>query len=256
MEIEHLLFSDGPQRVAPFSHAVRAGEYIFITGQMPTLKHDNTKLVEGGIEEQTNQVMNNLIDVLKDDPRLPFYCEATPLSQTFGVEEYVGTPNLTNASMMSELTDFNSSNVGTHFLHPNLPSVLFSYPEQCFLLAEASYNGLISGNATEYYHNGIEAHMLQLGVSDELIQNHLSQIEPISLENIHLQKWITFVYTNGYEAFAEKRRTGYPVFDTNDEVQEFPKRFVYPNSEYDLNTTNVTSVGTISANSPLWWNNY
>ena len=64
MEIEHLIFNQGPQRVAPFSHAVRAGEYLFITGQMPTLKHDNTKLIEGGIEEQTHQVMNNLIDVL------------------------------------------------------------------------------------------------------------------------------------------------------------------------------------------------
>ena len=64
MGIEHLIFSEGPQRVAPFSHAVRAGEYLFITGQMPTLKHDNTKLVKGGIEEQTLQVMNNLIDVL------------------------------------------------------------------------------------------------------------------------------------------------------------------------------------------------
>ena len=49
MEIEHLIFSEGPQRVAPFSHAVRAGEYLFITGQMPTLKHDNTKLVEGAV---------------------------------------------------------------------------------------------------------------------------------------------------------------------------------------------------------------
>ena len=64
MEIEHLVFSEGPQRVAPFSHAVRAGEYIFITGQMPTLKNDNTKLVEGGIEEQAHQGMKNLIDVL------------------------------------------------------------------------------------------------------------------------------------------------------------------------------------------------
>ena len=64
MELEHLIFSQGHQRVAPFSHAVRAGEYLFITGQMPTLKHDNTKLVEGGIEEQTRQVMNNLVDVL------------------------------------------------------------------------------------------------------------------------------------------------------------------------------------------------
>lgn len=64
MEIEHLIFSDGPQRVAPFSHAVKAGEYLFITGQMPTLKNDNTKLISSDIEEQTHQVMRNLLDVL------------------------------------------------------------------------------------------------------------------------------------------------------------------------------------------------
>ena len=64
MDVEHLNFSSGPQKVAPFSHAVRAGEYLFITGQMPTLKNDNTKIVEGGIEAQTHQVMKNLIEVL------------------------------------------------------------------------------------------------------------------------------------------------------------------------------------------------
>ena len=64
MDIEHLSFSSAPQKVAPFSHAVRAGDYLFITGQMPTLKNDNTKLVDGGIEVQTHQVMKNLVDVL------------------------------------------------------------------------------------------------------------------------------------------------------------------------------------------------
>ena len=64
MDIEHLSFSSAPQKVAPLSHAVRAGDYLFITGQMPTLKNDNTKLVDGGIEAQTHQVMKNLIDVL------------------------------------------------------------------------------------------------------------------------------------------------------------------------------------------------
>ncbi len=64
MDIEHLTFSEVPKKVAPFSHAVRAGEFLFITGQMPTLKNDNTKLVQGGIEEQTHQVMKNLIEVL------------------------------------------------------------------------------------------------------------------------------------------------------------------------------------------------
>ena len=64
MDIEHLSFSSAPQKVAPFSHAVRAGDYLFITGQMPTLKNDNTKLVDGGIEVQTHQVMKNLVEVL------------------------------------------------------------------------------------------------------------------------------------------------------------------------------------------------
>ena len=64
MDIEHLSFSSGPQKVAPFSHAVRAGDYLFVTGQMPTLKNDNAKLVDGGIEAQTHQVMKNLLEVL------------------------------------------------------------------------------------------------------------------------------------------------------------------------------------------------
>ena len=64
MDIEHLSFSSAPQKVAPCSHAVRAGEYLFITGQIPTLKNDNTKLVDGGIEAQTHQVMKNLLEVL------------------------------------------------------------------------------------------------------------------------------------------------------------------------------------------------
>ena len=64
MDIQHLSFSSAPQKVAPFSHAVRAGDYLFITGQMPTLKDDNTKLIDGGIEEQTHQVMKNLLEVL------------------------------------------------------------------------------------------------------------------------------------------------------------------------------------------------
>ena len=66
MDIEHFVFSDAPERVGPFSHAVKAGKFLFVTGQMPTLKDDKTKIVSGGIEEQTKQVMDNLSDVLKE----------------------------------------------------------------------------------------------------------------------------------------------------------------------------------------------
>ena len=64
MSIEHLVFNQGPIRVGPFSHAVKAGDFLFVTGQMPTLPNDPTKLIEGGISNQTHQVMKNLELVL------------------------------------------------------------------------------------------------------------------------------------------------------------------------------------------------
>ena len=65
MSIEHLVFNQGPIRVGPFSHAVKAGDFLFVTGQMPTLPNDPTILIEGGISNQTHQVMKNLELVLE-----------------------------------------------------------------------------------------------------------------------------------------------------------------------------------------------
>ena len=64
LNIEHLIFNQGPKRVGPFSHAVKAGGFLFVTGQMPTLPNDPTKLIEGDILKQTHQVMKNLKTVL------------------------------------------------------------------------------------------------------------------------------------------------------------------------------------------------
>ena len=64
LNIEHLVFNQGPKRVGPFSHAVKAGGFLFVTGQMPTLPNDPTQLIDGGISNQTHQVMKNLITVI------------------------------------------------------------------------------------------------------------------------------------------------------------------------------------------------
>ena len=64
LNIEHLVFNQGPKRVGPFSHAVKAGGFLFVTGQMPTLPNDPAKLIDGGILSQTHQVMKNLKTVL------------------------------------------------------------------------------------------------------------------------------------------------------------------------------------------------
>jgi len=66
LDIEHLVFQNGPKRVGPFSHAVRAGDFLFVTGQMPTLPENPDILISGDIKEQTHQVMKNLKTVLKE----------------------------------------------------------------------------------------------------------------------------------------------------------------------------------------------
>ena len=48
---------------APYSHAVRAGEFLFVTGQLPA-DPATGRVVEGGITAQTHQVMRNLQAVL------------------------------------------------------------------------------------------------------------------------------------------------------------------------------------------------
>jgi reactive intermediate/imine deaminase len=60
LEIARHILPGAPDRVAPFSHAVRAGDFLFVTGQMPTLPGGGTVLVEGGIEAETAQVLRNL----------------------------------------------------------------------------------------------------------------------------------------------------------------------------------------------------
>ena len=66
MDIEYLVFQNGPKRVGPFSHAVRAGDFLFVTGQMPTLPENPDILISGNIKEQTHQVMKNLKTVLRE----------------------------------------------------------------------------------------------------------------------------------------------------------------------------------------------
>lgn len=53
-----------PRPVAPFSHAVEAGGFVFVTGQMPDSPEAPGILPEG-IEAQTRAVMRNLALVLE-----------------------------------------------------------------------------------------------------------------------------------------------------------------------------------------------
>lgn len=53
-----------PKAIGPYSQAIRLGDLVYSAGQIP-LNPETGALVEGGIEAQTRQVMNNLAHVLE-----------------------------------------------------------------------------------------------------------------------------------------------------------------------------------------------
>ena len=55
---------DAPKPVAPYSHAVEAGPFVFVTGQLATDPDDDSTAIPHGIEAQTRKVMDNLARVL------------------------------------------------------------------------------------------------------------------------------------------------------------------------------------------------
>lgn len=63
MLIRAVATTDAPAAIGPYSQAVRAGDLLFCSGQIP-LRPDGT-MVEGGVEEQTHQVMTNLEAVIR-----------------------------------------------------------------------------------------------------------------------------------------------------------------------------------------------
>ena len=63
--MEKLFIDRAPQPIAPFSHACRVGDLVFITGQMPTVPETNEMLL-GTFTEQTHRVMQNLAIVLEE----------------------------------------------------------------------------------------------------------------------------------------------------------------------------------------------
>ena len=55
---------DAPQAIGPYSQAIRANGFIFVSGQIP-VDPATQKIVEGGVAQQTEQVIRNLEAILK-----------------------------------------------------------------------------------------------------------------------------------------------------------------------------------------------
>ncbi len=216
------------------------------------------------------------VDMLvnSNDPRISIFLEKTLLHEAMPwIPEYRGVPNLLENNS-PEWNNFEEnwgdiSSIGDWFLRNETPGVFMSFAEVCFLKAEAALDGYFQGDAQSFYEQGVRQNIdfylkntnKEYEITQSMIDNYVSALSPVDLENIITQKWITFAFENGYEAYAEYRRTGFPPlkkFDGTDINKNiFPYRFPYPASEITLNGENyaeaVQRQGADNEFTKLWW---
>ncbi len=193
-----------------------------------------------------------LATLLKDrqDPRL--FSFGDPISGTAandfnnydGVDAGLIISDQQNAAPMA-------SKINRRFVNDevNEPLILIGYPEQEFLISEAISRGWVTGpgTASGHYNAGVRASMQFYGIGVGAIEGYLNKplvkFDPANyLELIITQKYIAMFMQSGWEPFYEQRRTGIPTFSVGPATLnngQIPKRWKYPQDEYDNNGVNV-----------------
>jgi len=146
-----------------------------------------------------------------------------------------------------------------------VPVKLISLSESYFLQAEAVARGFAVGDATALFKSGVTTSFTATGLTAADANTYLASAPDaniagaVSLEDkikiIITQKYYAMNGLQGFEAWTEYRRTGYPTFLVVSKASLLgaglmPQRFIYPNSEV---TTNLSYPGTVPVTTPLWW---
>ncbi len=221
-----------------------------------------------------------------DDAGVNYTANATSDLVTITVADdkpyYVGQPTRLNGDIKSfvkhELFSLpadvviNKKNAG----NPISPEIVMTAAEGNFLKAEAIVKGFGSGgDAQSFYQEGIRQSMMMWGISSGDIDTFLANEDMAQLngsmeenfEKIAIQRWIAD-YTDGFEAWAVVRDTGYPkelAEGVSDQLfyslgtlnGKYPQRMRYGSGAYNTNGSNTEAANAIQGpdeqKTTLWW---
>ncbi len=233
-----------------------------------------------------------------DDPRISAYFAPAIDGDSDGDgNPYEGLRNGQSQVQLTDSKNANHSDLADYFRpvnQPNNPPIPVMRAGEIYLLrAEGALLGWnMGGTAQELYEQGIRMSIQEWGAADDAtidayIQSPNIPVDaspespavsdiPVAfdaggseerqLEQIITQKWLA-LYPDGWEAWTELRRTGYPrqYSRLNSEnldvgVDEIMRRLVYESSEFDSNREAVEAaiaspeIGGQDKNSTrLWW---
>ncbi|QKX06667.1 SusD/RagB family nutrient-binding outer membrane lipoprotein [Aquimarina sp. TRL1] len=230
----------------------------FLTGD-PRLK------ILGALPEKTGQKDGEGNDILRT------------YEERIDAATQKGLPNGLDAGLLEDATGETDTFAYTEpnrtiITGEDAPMFFQTYAEVKFLLAEAAVRwGLAGGDAKVHYEEGVAAAMKMLSlygenavINDTAIEGYITA-NPFdasnALEQINTQYWAA-TFLNEYEAFANWRRTGFPVltpvnYPGNETNGTIPRRLTYSTSEQSNNEENYNAA--IQAQGPdilttrVWW---
>ncbi|OKL40396.1 SusD/RagB family nutrient-binding outer membrane lipoprotein [Pontibacter flavimaris] len=255
---------DATKAQAEFNKALEAGTMTsngdnFVYKHLPEEVNENYWYSQVGRQKRLWWALSeNLVDHMKpvEDPRLPVFGNKNEEGYYVGLE--YGKAEASNESKYSLL--------GTAIWKQDAPVYLVTYAQVLFAKAEAAKRGWIPGGdvaAADFYKEAISLSVLQwtgttTGVSELLTQPGVAFEPAKAIEQIATQRWI-HLFMNGYEAWAEWRRTGYPDLSAASGGKQVPTRQGYPTEEQFNNTANYNEAvqrqfgGTDGLYGQLWW---
>jgi hypothetical protein len=208
-------------------------------------------------------VSKPIVDYMKplNDPRLPVYADKNGAGDYVGLD--YGLPGSTTVVID------NYSLLGSKLRQQNSPVYLVTYAEALFAKAEAAKLGWISGGDAEAetnYNAAVTNSIAQwtgstTGTATYLATTGVKYDPAKAIQQIATQRWV-HLFLHGYQAWAEWRRTGYPVLAAAPGANgdKIPRREGYPTQERSINTANYNAAvasfpygGTDDLNARVWW---
>jgi len=177
------------------------------------------------------------------------------------------------AEGVASLYDYSQFDWNVAFTNAS-PQWFCTYSQTQLLLAEAIIKGWTTGTAATCYSNAIQADLqrmadlgTQAAIASAAITTYVAA-NPLVLGNaakmIGDQYWLASI-PNGFEAWSNFRRTGYPQLVPNpypaSEIPgEFIRRHVYPDREFTSNKANLDAAierqggaANCKMNGRVWW---
>lgn len=198
-----------------------------------------------------------------NDPRIPAFAD----KPQDGNANYVGMPY--GLAVTTGIGNTSVSFIGTNLRKQNSPEFILTAAHVLFTLAEGEKLGWNAANApndvaaAQFYLDGIKVSMEQYGVASgyaTFVAQPAIVYSPVdAIKQISYQRWVA-LYLNGYEAWAEWRRTGFPTLHPGPAPYsldgQIPRRQGYTTLERDLNLTNYNAVlgsqGPDAVNTKIW----